>query len=168
MLEVIACIQPYFDAVKHTFANFSPDGVTRLSKLSKVGFLIEPAVHDKPRHFAACRNDGGLILLAPEIIGLSEENVIAMLAHEFGHAADFAYPGSWVTSDDSTKAAIWIGLRNDKQAMRWRKFWMDRNTDQQELAADSIVKTVTGKTVGYCGDLTIQCFTGKPRPVGLR
>jgi hypothetical protein len=168
-LEVIACIiQPYFDAVRYKFASFKPEPSVALSKLSKVGFLIEPAVHNTPRHFAACRDDGGLILLAPEFADLSEENVIAMLAHEFGHAADFAYPGNWVTSDDPTKAAVWIGNRNDKQAMRWRKFWMGRNTDQQEMAADSIVKTITGKTVGYCGDLTIQCFTGKPRPVGLR
>lgn len=168
-LEVVACIiQPYFDAVKHTFANFSPDGVSNLSKLTRVGFLIEPAVHNTPRHFAACREDGGLLVFAPEIVDLPEESVTAMLAHEFGHAADFSYPGNWVTSDDPTKAAIWIGSRSDKQAMRWRKFWMGRNTDQQEMAADAIVKAVTGKTVGYCGSLQIQCFTGKPRPVGLR
>ncbi len=168
-LEVVACIiTPYFDAVRDSFVWFSPEPGVSLSKLSKTGFLIEPAIHDSERHFAACRDDGGLIVFAPGIVDLSEENVIAMIAHEFGHAADFAYPGSWVTSEDPTKPAIWIGSRNDKQAMRWRKFWMGRNKDQQEMAADSIVKTVTGRTIGYCGSLQIQCFTGIPRPAGLR
>jgi hypothetical protein len=153
-------IEPYFDAVKDRFASYSPEPGKRLTKVDSVVYVVEPSVHDSPRHFAACREDGGLILLAPEVVDLDLETFLAITGHEFGHACDFLYPAQWVTNGDSTAKAIWIGARSDKRARQWFGIWNSRSRHQVEVAADSIARTVLGKPIHYCGECNVQCFRG--------
>lgn len=161
-------IEPYFDAVRDTFIDFSPEPGIRLDKLRGTRFVVSDKVHDTPRHYAMCREDGLLIMFAPEVTKLSWKRVVAIATHEMGHAADFLYPGQWVPPARSCGEAIWVGRRNDKAARRWRGLWHERTDDQIEWTADSIAKTVTGKTIKYCGPCMVQCFSGgRLRPAGL-
>lgn len=162
-LAALAC-EPEFAAVRDTFAeHVTASGP--LERLGRVRVVVDPAVHDSARHFAACREDGLLIVLAPEAAHLGLETLLAILAHELGHAADHLYPARWLPSTDGP--AEW--LDDDHPALRsWRKAWPERSVDQVEQAADSIAQAVTGRRVGYCGPCMIQCFGGKPRPKGLR
>ena len=93
-----------------------------------------------------------------------------MLSHELGHAADFSYPGCWVVLDPRTdrRRALWLGWREDRDARRWRRMWYERDDDEVEWAADAIAQAVTGIPVTYCGRCMLQCFSGIPRPSGLR
>jgi hypothetical protein len=165
-------IQPYFDAVRHTFSSFVPDDNDgHLKKLARVRFVVDPDIHDTPRHFAATRDDGIHMMFAPQIVDLSTETLIAIIVHEFGHAADFSYPGRWVTPPSGTKKAIWIPDEDEdlKQSRQWKKLWNTRGRDQIEWAADGIAFTVTGMKLEYCGDCMLQCFSGgTTRPKGLR
>jgi len=186
-LEVAAAIlEPHFDAVKDTFVEFEPEPDQSLSILRRTRFVVDPDVHDTPRHYAMCRDDGLLIKVAPESIGLDLETLTAILVHEFGHAADFAYPARWVPSKG--RAACWIGeagsWRYDVQGnatwheetgkeahriRRWQNLWHHRSDDDIEWAADSIAYAVTGMRVRYCGPCMLQCFSGaSTRPKGLR
>jgi hypothetical protein len=159
-------LAPYFDAVRDVFAAYEPQAGERLTKLEQTRFVVEPEMHDSERHFAGCRQDGLLILLAPESIELPEETLVAVLAHEFGHAADYAYPARWLPERDAP--ACWLNDLSTKEAKRWRKAWPDRSDDQVEWAADSIAQAVTGRKIGYCGPCHLQCWSGGPRPAGLR
>jgi hypothetical protein len=186
-LEVAAAIlEPHFDAVRDTFADFEPEPGVRLSVLRRTRFVIDPSVHDTPRHYGMCRDDGLLMKFAPEIVALDLEPLTAILSHEFGHAGDFAYPARWVTAKG--KPAVWVGEggswhrdnqgnaqwreQQGKEAQRirrWQNLWHDRSDDQVEWAADSIAFTVTGIRVRYCGPCMLQCFSGTGgRPEGLR
>lgn len=177
--EVVATVlAPYFDAARDTYVAFKPDGETPLDKLKKTKFVIDPKMHNSGRHFAATRDDGLLMLFAPQIVELPVDTLIAILAHEFGHAADFAYPAHWLTRGQPDDAAKWIGDPTaNKQARKWRRLWLDQNDqsadeanrDRIEWRADAIAFTVTGKRLGYCGDCLLQCFSGGiERPPGLR
>lgn len=164
-------ILPHFHAVRDVFCGFEPEPGQSLSRLGKVKFIIDPDIRDKPRHFAATRDDGYLMMFAPEFVDLEFETVVAILTHEFGHAADFVYPGRWVTAPDGPQKAHWVRSSDleTKSFRRWRKFWEDRGRDQVEWAADGIAESVTGKRIEYCGDCVLQCFHGGiKRPKGLR
>jgi hypothetical protein len=181
-----AVIEPHFDAVRDVYAGFEPEPGKRLTTLKRTRFVVEPGVHDSERHYAMCRDDGLLIKVAPEAAQLDLETLTAVLAHEFGHAADFAYPGRWVPSRG--KRAIWIGeggcwhydqhgnaewrpqKGNDGRRVRkWQSLWHERDDDQVEWSADSIAYTVTGLKIQYCGPCLLQCFgAGAARPAGLR
>ncbi len=182
-------IQPYFDAARDIFVRFDSG---RLSKLSRVKLQVEPDAHDADRHFARMRTDGMLLQMAPEVVDLPEETLIAITTHELGHAADFAYPGCWswpvggagesfwVSSDTISRARAWRLLYgraeassrtaddDAKPAENWMRAWEGRNADQIEWAADAIALEVTGLKIGYCGDCMLQCFSGVDRPAGLR
>lgn len=166
-LEVAATvIQPYFDAVRDVFAEYDPDG-TRLSRLRRTRLIIDPAIHDSPRHYAGCRDDGLEVLAAPEIVDLPPGAMVAILTHEMGHAADFAYPGQWLFVQRRLPAE-WVGAAPGKRGAKARKLWNSRSDDQVEWTADAIAFAVTGKRIGYCGRCMIQCFEGgKNRPAGL-
>ncbi len=168
--EVAAVIlEPHFDAVRDTFVEFCPEPGKQLAKLKRTRFVVDPSVHDTDRHFAMCRDDGLLIRIAPEAAELPLENLVAILSHEFGHAADFAYPGKWVTPLRGAGDVVWLGSRSDKPARKWRRLWEERNGDQVEWAADAIASTVTGVEIRYCGPCVLQCFSGaQTRPAGLR
>lgn len=168
--ELVAVVlEPHFDAVRDTFVSFAPEPGASLDKLKRTRLVIDPSVHDTERHYAACRDDGLLIKLAPEAADLPHDQLVAILVHEFGHAADFAYPGMWVPPPSGSGQAVWLGERDDRPARRWRKLWSERNDDQVEWAADSIGETVTGIPITYCGPCMLQCFSGaERRPEGLR
>jgi hypothetical protein len=166
--EILA---PHFDAVKDVYAAFCPEpGHAPLARAAETKFVIDPKQHDTERHFAACRDDGLKMIFAPQIVDLPVDTLVAILAHEFGHALDFLYPGHWVTPPRGPGLAVWIGDPSaTKQGRAWRKLWEDRDTDRVEWAADGIAQAVTGKKLGYCGPCMLQCFAGGvERPEGLR
>lgn len=178
---VAAVLQPHFAAVRDVFASFPPAPGVTLGKLHKTRFIIDPKIRRGGtklpgcdcRHFAACRDDGLLMLFAPEFIELPTETLVAILAHEFGHAADHAYPAHWYMPGAGPARAIWIGQEDTKRHRAWQRVWRDRNSsdrrDQIEWAADGIAEAITGKSIGYCGDCMLQCFdAGAERPEGLR
>jgi len=153
-------LEPYYDAVRDKFAEYEPEPGKRLIRVDKIVYVVEPAVHDSPRHFGACSEDGRLILFAPEIIDLEDEEALALIAHELGHACDFLYPAQWVTTGDPDAKATWIGKRDDKQARKWFSLWSSRSRHQVEVSADSIARTILNKPIRYCGDCDVQCFRG--------
>lgn len=189
-----AVLAPFFDAVRDEYVAFAPTSGQPLARLRKVKFVIDPAIRDTVRHFAACRDDGVQMIFAPEIVDLPIENLVAILAHEFGHAADFAYPGAWswpadgpgtsvfVGSDNKTRALAWRELKRswgqstpvdreplESEAVAWMRAWEKRNRDQVEWTADAIAMTVTGHKLGYCGACMMQTFDRcVSRPMGLR
>ena len=158
-------LKPHFDAVRDVFVEYRTHTGETLKLLAKTRFVVVEGVHDGGRHFAGCREDGLLLYLAPESVELPVETLVAILAHEFGHAADFAYPARWLPERDEPARWLEEGRRG---TTKWRKAWGQRNEDQVEWAADSIAYAVTGKRVGYCGPCLLQCFDGKPRPEGLK
>lgn len=171
--ELIAysILGPHFDAVRDTFARFSPTKGWVLDRLHAVKLVVTREAYAAPRNYARCREDGRLIELAPQAADVEHETLVAILSHEMGHAADFAYPGCWVLLGDSPseRRAVWIGERDDKPARRYRRLWHERNKDQIEWSADAIAEKVTGLKVRYCGDCMLQCFTGSAvRPAALR
>lgn len=170
--EVAAVIlRPHFDAVRDLFSEFVPPGASEpLTRLADVVFVVDVDRHDTPRHFAACRDDGRQLVLAPEIVDLPVENLVAILAHEFGHAADFAYPGFWRLQPGGPGLAEYLG---DPDATKWGREnlrrWPTRGADHIEWTADGIAMAVTGRSVGYGGPCMLQRFDdGVPRPRGLR
>lgn len=186
-------LQPHFDAVRDEFARFEVAPGVALTKLRRVQYVITSEARSSERHFAATLDTGMSMIYAPEIVELPIETLVAILAHEFGHAADFAYPGCftwpkagpgtalWVGESDYARAAAWrftfgkAGARSrasgdDKApAENWAFAWNRRSRDQIEWAADAIAGLVTGHSVGYCGPCMLQCFHGGvARPAGLR
>lgn len=165
----VAILEPHYDAVRDAFVEYEAEPGIQLDRLRRTRMVVDPSVHDNHRHYAMCREDGLLIKVAPESVELPWEDFVAVIVHEFGHAADFAYPGCWIPDLSEDGGAVWIGGRRDKPARAWRRLWNVRGNDQVEMAADSIAYTVTGKRVRYCGPCMIQCFSGgQPRPEGLR
>lgn len=159
--EARAIIEPYFIAVREKFERA---GYRRISK-TRLG--CDSGMHDSARHFAGCREDGGLILVAPELAELNHDVVLAILAHECGHATDFLYPAEFVLEGRSV-------VRRDRDAesdKQWRKFlnaFKARDDDAVELTADAIAESVLGVPIGYRGPCRLQAFGGTPRPLGLR
>ena len=189
---VRSILQPYFDAVKDVFAVFRPPGHGPLSNLRNVVYEVTPDAHDKERHFARTRTDGRLMQFAPEIVDLPPETLVAIIAHEFGHAADLSHPGCWSWPKSGSGESLWVGKSQSGRSHAWRNIfgksnakprnpsddkvsasnwmiaWRDRSDDQVEWAADAIAFSVTGIRIGYCGRCMLQCFGGSERPAGLR
>jgi hypothetical protein len=167
-VEVAAAVlEPHFCAVRDAFVDFAPEGGRSMSRLKRTRMVVDPSIHDSQRHYAACRDDGLLIKIAPEAASLELENLVAILVHEFGHAADFAYPAQWIMVQRG-QPAVWIGDRDDKPGRTWRRMWQERTDDQVEWSADAIGEAVTGLEIRYCGPCMLQCFSGIERPAGLR
>lgn len=161
-------VQPSFDAVRDLYCKMHArlDGAT---DMSEVELRINAAMHDTPRHFAACYTTGKRIELAPEGADLPLDTLAAIIAHEFGHASDFLHPARWefVSRD---KPARWVDgdAGSDKMKALQRR-WMKRSDDEIEWWADAIAYAITGRHVGYCGPCLLQCFdSGVLRPKGLR
>jgi len=165
-------VRPHWDAVRDIYLAYAPPGESEvLVKIAGIDFDIDPSRHDSVRHFAACRDDGLHMVFAPQIVDLPTENLVAVLAHEFGHAADFLYPAHWRMPDHGPGKAEWIGSPEaTKWGRHWAKKWATRTRDQIEWAADGIAEAVTGTHLTYGGPLMIQCLsgTGIERPAGLR
>lgn len=172
-----AVLQPHFDAVRDLFASFSPAPGVKLAKLIQTKFLIDAKVgrggtrlpHCEGRHYAATRDDGLRMYFAPDFVTLPFETMVAILAHEFGHAADHTYPASWLMPPGGPGKATWIGQEDTRRHREWQRLWRDRSIDQIEWAADGIAEAVTGRRIGYSGACMLQRFdAGIERPVGLR
>jgi len=169
--EAFAVIEPYFIAVRDVFVQ---KGAT---KVGKTELEIAPWVHDSPRHFAATEESGLSIVAAPEFAELPEETVLAILAHELGHATDFLYPSTYVVVDDGELVKLPTVPRrafkdkHEVQANVARSMqWKDRDKDQVERTADAIAELFTGRAIGYAGPCELQVFDRglRPRRRGLR
>src|SRR5690606_21958421 len=132
------------------------------------------------RHYARTHTSGSHMEIAPTACDLPFDTLVAILAHEFGHAADFLYPGSfswpvhragpsvWVGESAACRAAAWrqvFGKANARSrtadddvapAVHWMSAWEHRNDDQIEWAADGITELVTGRRVRYAGEQMLQ------------
>jgi hypothetical protein len=164
-------LRPHFDAVRDVYSEFMPHGDSgRLSKVTDIWFEIDPDWHDSERHFAGCLEDGSKMIFAPQIVDLPIDTLVAILAHEFGHAVDFLYPAHWRMQPGGPGKAEWIGdPQSTKWGRQWSKQWHKRTDDEVEWAADGIAQAVIGRPIGYCGPCLLQCFSGGvPRPEGLR
>lgn len=165
--RALEAVRPYDRAVREVFVAFG------LKRLKRVALYVAPWVHDSTRHFAATKTDGRTVVLAPEAADLPDETLLAILAHEYGHAADYAYPGRFLLidgeltdfwpEDGPLPAGLerrWL-LRNDQ--------WEERSDDDVERTADAIAERVTSKRIGYVGPCQLQAFDrGRARPQGLR
>lgn len=161
-----AIIEPHFDAARDVFAEFSPAEGVVLDKVRRTKLIVESSARDSDRHYAACRDDGLLIVMAPDAAQLDTESLVAIICHELGHAVDFLYPAQW--AGFRGKPAAWI-LEGSKKPQKIREIWASRSDDQVEWHADSIAEAVTGLQIKYCGSCQIQCFgNGVERPPGLR
>ncbi len=162
--EALAVIEPYFAAVKIDFleAGFELCERTRL--------IVDPSMHDTARHFAACQDDGLKIYIAPEAADRPDTMLMAILAHELGHACDFLYPGQFALGAEDAPAIF-----RDPASMKskhwhaWLRDWRRRDHDVVELTADAISHLAMGVRYGYRGPCLIQDLSAdRLRPRGLR
>lgn len=162
--EAFAILEPYFIAMQERFVEAG------LTETKRVRLYVARAMHDSPRHFAGARDDGTVIMLAPEMVELPEPTTAAIIAHEFGHATDFLYPGEFILGENRTAVRRQRnGLENDDRWITWLKDWEKRDDDVVEYTADAIAEAVTGRHIGYTGPCKLQTFDrGNARPQGLR
>lgn len=147
-------------------------------KVSRVKIKVDDFVRDKPRHFAACRTDGHLIVLAGELALQPVKTMTAIISHEFGHAVDFLYPGCFLIQPSGEFVVRRAGIRsNDAIPRSVMNYWEERDSDAVERTADLIAEQVMGIRIGYCGPCNLQTvLLGTPdessckpsRPKGLR
>jgi len=162
--EAHAIIEPYFHVVRDDYVGAG------LELCRRTRLVVDPKMHDTHRHFAACQDDGLVIYIAPEAAELPDMSLVAIVAHELGHATDFLYPGQFAMRGDDEPAEY-----RDPQSMkakhwhRWLKDWGKRDADLVELSADAIAHRVMGVRFGYRGPCLIQTYGAtRLRPVGLR
>lgn len=168
--EALAILEPYFEATRDVFVEA---GAQRCSRIS---LEIAPWIHDSPRHYAGTSETGKLVVAAPELAELPEGTVLAIFAHELGHATDFLYPAEYVLVDDGELVRLppvpqkLIDRKAEQANLARTRIWRDRDVDAVERTADAIAEKLTGRTIGYCGPCSIQCFDRgqRPRPLGLR
>jgi hypothetical protein len=142
-----------------------------LGEIRRVKLEVSSRMHDSVRHFAGTRDDGSVIILSPQMVELPENTVAAIIAHEFGHATDFLYPGEFVLGPErvAVRRPRTNGLENDERWHTWLRDWEKRDDDVVEFVADAIAERVTGRRIGYTGPCKLQAFDmGKARPLGLR
>lgn len=146
-----------------------------LDRISGIAVSVSSDEGGKGRNFAACRTDGRLLVLSPDLIHLPQATVDGILAHEFGHAADFCYPARLgfdkkhrlVIIDDSKKG---VTTGQPPIPKEWMREWEARGDDEVEGFADQIAEAVTGWRIGYAGPCLLQTVNKglRPRPEGLR
>jgi hypothetical protein len=162
--EAHLIIEPYFLEVQKRYCSRG------LELCGKTRLVVDPSMHDTNRHFAACDSAGKQILIAPEAAELYEDTLLAIIAHELGHAADFLYPGQFAMRGDD-EPALWR-TPEDMDQKHWRRSlrdWKNRDDDLVELTADAIAHFALGVRYGYRGPCLIQTFGAtRLRPVGLR
>lgn len=161
--EAYSVLEPYFNVVRDEYLSAG------LKKVKRVRLFVAPAMHDTARHFGACKDDGSMILLAPELADVADTVMLAIMAHEFGHATDFLYPGEFVLGDSGPAMRRSEKSVDEKQWSKWLKAWHQRDDDVVELTADAIAERVMGVPYGYQGPCWIQSFdASRARPMGLR
>lgn len=162
--EALLVIEPFFLEMRRIYVEEA-----RLSRCSKTDVYCAPWIHDSARHFAACRDDGRVIVVAPELAELPVDTVVAIMAHEFGHAADYLYPAEFALGRDGEAYRRRRAQVDDTQWARWAKAWEHRDDDLIEATADAVAELATGNRVGYLGPCDLQAFDrGRARPQGLR
>jgi len=162
--EALEILEPYFVAMREVFV-----GEAGLKLCRRTRLYVAPWLHDSPRHFAACRDDGLVALVAPELAELPEPTVVAIFAHELGHASDYLYPGEFALDGDGQCVRRSRDSVDESQWIRWMKAWDRRDDDLVEQMADAIAEWATGSRIGYCGPCQLQAFNrGEARPQGLR
>ena len=170
--KAFAILEPFFLAAQELFvgAGLTETKRVRLYVRPSMRLGPGPSLQDSPRHFAATRDDGSVIILSPRMVELPENTVAAIIAHEFGHATDFLYPGEFVLGENrSAVRRKRNGLENDDRWITWLKDWEKRDDDVVEFVADAIAERVIGRRIGYTGPCKLQTFDeGKARPEGLR
>lgn len=161
--EALVVLEPYFQVMQAEFVSFG------LERCKTTRLVCAPWVHDTERHFAACTDDGRDIYAAPELADLPENTVLAIMAHELGHATDFLYPAEWALGRDGAERRK-LDQVSEKQLRAWLTGWKSRDSDQVEFTADAIAEKVLGMPIGYRGPCQLQCFNcGEAgRPAGLR
>jgi hypothetical protein len=162
--EALLIIEPFFLEMQSIYTREAG-----LKRCAKTELYCAPWIHDSPRHFAACRDDGRVIVVAPEMAELPVEAVVAILGHEFGHAADYLYPAEFALDGDRRAVRRERGQVDDTQWARWAKAWEHRDDDLVEVTADAVAELATGSRIGYLGPCQLQAFDrGAARPQGLR
>lgn len=168
--EAYFVLEPFFREAQRLFCEQG------LSRCRSTTLEIDPDIRDSPRHFAGCAEDGRRIALAPELADRSPEEVAAVVAHEFGHATDFLYPGRFVLAADEL-VQRWDGawdqrrpVEDERAAYNRRMQWERRDAAQVERAADLIAEHVTGRVIRYAGPCLLQTYGPgiAPRPAALR
>jgi len=164
-----ALLEPYLIEVA---ARFYEAGLTRLEGIR---VKVSASEGGEGRNFAACRTDGRLIILSPDILWLVPATITGILAHELGHAADFLYPGLFVRGrngrmillDDSKKG---VPTGEAPVPATWLEDWKRRDDDEVERQADRIAEEVLGERIGYHGPCLLQTVDEgiSPRPRGLK
>jgi len=172
MSQKRATLRESAESIRKVFMSRGADKV----KFTKV--VIEDWVRDKPRHFAACKTDGRLIVLASDLALMPPKTMGAIIAHEFGHATDFCYPGSFLLDGRGELQVRPQGLRsNDSLPRGLMDHWEGRGADSVEKTADRIAERIMGIKIGYCGPCNLQTMLmgtadeagcKYPRPKGLR
>lgn len=161
--EAYSVLEPYFNAVRDEYLTAG------LKKVKCVRLFVAPAMHDSARHFGACKDDGSMVLLAPELADVPDTVMLAIMAHELGHATDFLYPGEFVLGQGGPALRRAARDVEEKQWSKWLKAWHQRDADVVELTADAIAERVMGVPYGYLGPCFIQSFdAARARPMGLR
>lgn len=160
--EALSVVEPYFEEMRRLYLDAG------LRRVAETKLYCAPWMHDTPRHFAGCRDDGKVIVFAPELADQDEAVVAGILAHELGHAADFLYPGEFALRGREVVRRA-REAAGDEQWQRWVRGWQGRDDDAVELTADGIAEWVTGARIGYSGPCHLQVFNrGVARPMGLR
>jgi hypothetical protein len=170
--EAAAVLQPYYEALQQRYVTAG------LRRVGKTRLSIEKRAHDGGRHFAMCRDDGAVIVAAPELADQAEDIVIGILAHELGHAADYSYPCRYQLADGALiewEHPDWVERarkeEGDARALFNRsRQWERRVDDEIELTADAIATRIMARPIRYAGPCMLQSFRrgSAPRPVGLR
>jgi len=161
-LEAQCILEPFFREALELFAEAGYDRVLR----TRLG--VSGQMHDSPRHFAGCREDGQLVLVAPEMVELPVPTVVAIMAHEVGHACDFSYPGRFSLTEDGIREFD-LDQASETQRIRRLRAWQARDHHDIELTADRLAESVYGAPIGYSGPCMLQTFRGgELRPERLK
>jgi hypothetical protein len=169
--DALAILEPFFGEVRNVFVEYG------YRRCADTQLEVDGEAHDTPRHFAGCRDDGLIIVAAPQMADLPVDNVVAIFAHEFGHACDFLYPTRFQLAGDELviHSGEWERPREptaDMDAKASRAVmtqWKDRTDDDIEQLADAVAEAVLGKPIGYAGPCLIQTLqAGVRRPSTLR
>jgi hypothetical protein len=170
-------LEPYFLAAQERFVEYERRALDD-DTMARVELLCAPwkELHEEHgfehRNFAATSEDGGTIVVAPELAELPPDNVAAIIAHEFAHALDYRHPARFVL----VRGEVFLYEEPDpedpdggRSRLNRMRQWIDRDTDTVEASADEIACVVLGREIRYSGPCSLQTFeTGTSRPRGLR
>jgi hypothetical protein len=172
-----AIVEPYFAAAKDEFVAHEKANY-RAAKMKAVRLECRTwqDMHDEEgfnvRNFAATTDDGRTVVVCPDIVELPMESVAAIIAHEFGHAYDFLYPGRFVLANGELLHFYDEPAENkaaEKARIARMKQWEHRDHDTVEAVADAIATEVLGMQIRYSGACLLQTFgPGVHRPKTLR